>query len=77
MMPHNKLDSAISHHTSPSTPMRRPFLTHVRQIGSIRDLLPFFSHLSIASYEGVYHCGGNIDWQAIEKSLLEDMFEGR
>jgi hypothetical protein len=57
--------------------MRRPLLNSVRQIDSIRDLLPFFSHVSIASYESVYASGGNIDWEAVEKALMDDMFDGR
>ncbi|KAI8981167.1 Dopey, N-terminal-domain-containing protein [Trametes punicea] len=61
----------------PNRPMRRPLLQSVRQIDSIRDLVPFFSTASISSYESVYHSGGLVDWQAIEKGLLEDLFEGR
>lgn len=57
--------------------MRRPLLNSVRQIDSIRDLVPFFSSVSISSYESVYASGGNVDWDAIEKGLLEDMFDGR
>ncbi len=52
-------------------------LLGVRQIDSIRDLVPFFSHASITSYESVYGSGGNIDWEAVERGLLEDMFDGR
>ncbi|KAI9057020.1 hypothetical protein FKP32DRAFT_1598504 [Trametes sanguinea] len=61
----------------PNRPMRRPLLQSIRQIDSIRDLVPFFSTASISSYESVYHSGGLIDWQAVEKGLLEDLFEGR
>ncbi|CDO73123.1 hypothetical protein BN946_scf185007.g177 [Trametes cinnabarina] len=61
----------------PNRPMRRPLLQFMRQIDSIRDLVPFFSTASISSYESVYHSGGLIDWQAVEQSLLEDLFEGR
>ncbi|KAI0830814.1 Dopey, N-terminal-domain-containing protein [Trametes gibbosa] len=61
----------------PSKPMRRPLLHSLRQIDSIRDLVPFFSTASISSYESVYHSGGLVDWQAVEKGLLEDLFEGR
>ncbi|EGO05284.1 hypothetical protein SERLA73DRAFT_82881 [Serpula lacrymans var. lacrymans S7.3] len=60
-----------------SRSMRRPLLNSLRQIDSIRDLTPFFSHVSIASYESVYACGGNIDWEAVERGVLEDMFDGR
>lgn len=56
---------------------RKPMLQSVRSIDSIRDLGRFFSHASIASYESVYSSGGNIDWEAVEQSLLEDMFDGR
>jgi hypothetical protein len=57
--------------------MRRPMLTSLRQIDSIRDLVPFFSHVSISSYESVYASGGMIDWEAVERGLVEDMFDGR
>lgn len=52
-------------------------LQSVRQIDSIRDLIYFFSQASIASYESVYQSGGNVDWDAVESALLEDMFDGR
>jgi hypothetical protein len=58
-------------------PMRRPLLNSIRQIESIRDLVPFFSHISITSYESVYASGGNIDWEAVERGLIDDMFDGR
>lgn len=77
MMQQGKLDSAISYHENLTLPMRRPLLSQVRHIGSIHDLVPFFSHVSIASYEGVYHCAGNIDWVGVEEGLLAEMFEGR
>ncbi len=57
--------------------MRRPLLQSLRQIDSVRDLVPFFSTASISSYESVYHSGGIIDWQVVERGLLEDLFEGR
>ena len=57
--------------------MRRPLLGSLRQIESIRDLVPFFSNVSIASYESVYASAGNIDWEAVERGLMDDMFEGR
>jgi len=56
---------------------RRPLLNTLRHIESIRDLLPFFSHISIASYESVHASGGNIDWEAVERGLMDDMFDGR
>ncbi|KAF8167553.1 Dopey, N-terminal-domain-containing protein [Crassisporium funariophilum] len=57
--------------------MRRPLLGSLRQIESIRDLVPFFSNVSISSYESVYASAGNIDWQAVERSIMDDMFDGR
>jgi len=57
--------------------MRRPLLGSLRQIDSIRDLLPFFSHVSISTYEGVYASGGNIAWDVVEQELLQDIFVGR
>ena len=57
--------------------MRRPLLGHIRQIDSIRDLVDFFAHVSISSYESVYASAGNIDWDTVEKGLLEDLFDGR
>lgn len=58
-------------------PMRRPMLNALRQIDSVRDLRTFFSHVSISTYESVYASGGNIDWEAVEQGILEDMFDGR
>ncbi|KAK0199079.1 Dopey, N-terminal-domain-containing protein [Armillaria mellea] len=57
--------------------MRRPLLNGIHQIDSIRDLVPFFSSVSISSYESVYASGGIVDWEAIEKGLMDDMFDGR
>lgn len=57
--------------------MRRPLLKSIKQIDSIRDLAPFFSHISIMSYESVYASGGIIDWETIEQCLMDDLFEGR
>ncbi|KAH9982294.1 Dopey, N-terminal-domain-containing protein [Lactifluus volemus] len=57
--------------------LRRPMLNHLRQIDSIRDLVPFFSSVSVASYESIYSSGGNIDWDEVERGLLSDMFELR
>lgn len=67
----------------PSTPalgqrhMRRPMLNSLRQVDTVRDLLPFFSHISIASYESVYASGGVIDWEAVEEGIIDNMFDGR
>ena len=57
--------------------MRRPLLQSLRQIDSVRDLVPFFSTASISSYEAVYHSAGVVDWPAVERGLLEDLFDGR
>lgn len=57
--------------------MRRPFLGSLRQIESMRDLVPFFSNISISSYESVYASGGNIDWEGVERNIMDDMFDGR
>ncbi|KAJ6520217.1 Dopey, N-terminal-domain-containing protein [Mycena sanguinolenta] len=62
---------------STQRPMRRPLLNSIRQIESLRDLAPFFSSVSISSYESVYASAGNVDWNAIEKGIMEDMFDGR
>ncbi|RDB28675.1 Protein dopey [Hypsizygus marmoreus] len=58
-------------------PLRRPLLNSLRQIESIRDLIPFFSNVSITSYESVYASGGNVDWEAVERGIIDDMFDGR
>ncbi|KAG8219398.1 Dopey, N-terminal-domain-containing protein [Butyriboletus roseoflavus] len=63
--------------TAATHAMRRPMLNTLRQIDSVRDLRPFFSHVSISTYESVYASGGNVDWEAVEQGLLEDMFDGR
>lgn len=60
-----------------SSKMRHPMLNSLRQIDSIRDLIPFFSHVSISSYESIYATAGNIDWEAVEQGILDDMFDGR
>lgn len=51
-------------------------LNALRQIDSVRDLKTFFSHVSISTYESVYASWGNVDWEAVEQGLLEDMFDG-
>ena len=57
--------------------VRRPLLNSVHQIDSIRDLIPFFSQVSMTSYESVYTSCGNVDWEAVEDGLFQDMFDGR
>lgn len=59
----------------PGTNLRRPMLGYVKQIGSIRDLLPFFSQVSMSSYESVYGMG-TVDWDIVEKGLMAEMFQG-
>lgn len=66
---------AVETEFTPSTTLRRPLLGFVKQVGSIRDLLPFFSQISISSYESVYAMGG-VDWDAVEKGLMAEMFQG-
>lgn len=63
--------------TAETHSMRRPMLNTLRQIDSVRDLRSFFSQVSISTYESVYASGGNVDWEAVEQGLLEDMFDGR
>ncbi|KAH6916730.1 Dopey, N-terminal-domain-containing protein [Coprinopsis sp. MPI-PUGE-AT-0042] len=73
-------DSDSSHHLSDTqnqTPMRRPLLNGLRQIDSIKELVPFFSNVSISSFESMYASGGNVDWDAVEQGLMRDMFDGR
>ncbi|KIO22523.1 hypothetical protein M407DRAFT_9910, partial [Tulasnella calospora MUT 4182] len=75
-----------------ATAIRRPLLSSIRSIDSIKDLVPFFSHVSLFSYESVYSSAvtavgssigglaavdGAVDWEAVEQGLLEEMFEGR
>jgi hypothetical protein len=55
--------------------LRRPFLGLVKQVGSIRDLLPFFSQISMSSYESIYGMGP-VDWDIVEKGLMAEMFQG-
>ncbi|GLB43530.1 putative dopey, N-terminal [Lyophyllum shimeji] len=62
---------------SDQPPLRRPMLNSLRQIESIRDLVPFFSNVSITSYESVYASGGNVDWEAVESGIMDDLFDGR
>ncbi|KAG8710253.1 hypothetical protein FRC11_004702, partial [Ceratobasidium sp. 423] len=54
---------------------RRPLLGAVRRVERLGELVPFFSHVSIALYEGVY-AGVGPDMDEIERGLLEEMFGG-
>ena len=56
--------------------LRRPMLDSVYRVNHLRDLLQFFSTVSITSYESVYG-SGSVDWEAVEAGLLSEMFEGR
>ncbi|TFK26748.1 hypothetical protein FA15DRAFT_255211 [Coprinopsis marcescibilis] len=70
-------DTLPSPVSSNQRPMRRPLLGSTRQIESMRDLVPFFSSVSISSYESVYASGGNVDWDAVENGITNDMFDWR
>lgn len=63
--------------TSLRKPSIKPLLSSIRQskITSIAALEPFFSRASLANYEAVYSLG-NVDWNAVERSLEADLFEG-
>ncbi|KAM0788392.1 hypothetical protein ACM66B_001530 [Microbotryomycetes sp. NB124-2] len=54
---------------------RRPFLV-ARKIDSIGELEPFFSRVSLASYESIYGNGGRVDVAAVEALLERDIFDG-
>ncbi|KZS93323.1 hypothetical protein SISNIDRAFT_441139 [Sistotremastrum niveocremeum HHB9708] len=69
--------SASSTSFNPKTSQKQPLLAGVRSIQSIHDLAPFFSHISIASYEALYACRTNVDWDNVEAGLLEQLFDGR
>lgn len=48
-----------------------------RRVDKITDLQVFFSGISLSSFESVYDSGsGKIDWEAVEKVLVEEIFEG-
>ncbi|KAG8881950.1 hypothetical protein FRB98_004046 [Tulasnella sp. 332] len=80
--------------SAPRQHSRRPLLGSVRSVESIKDLVPFFSYVSLFSYESVYSsvsvsvlsgaggssnvsAGGTVDWDAVEKTLMDEMFDGR
>ncbi|KAK4051842.1 hypothetical protein OIV83_002547 [Microbotryomycetes sp. JL201] len=54
---------------------RRPFLV-ARKIDTIGELEPFFSRVSLASYESIYGNGGKVDVAAVETLLERDIFDG-
>ena len=57
---------------------RKPLLSGIQTVTSIRELIPFFSNISIQAYEGVYASigGPNVDWEAVESGLLLEIFDG-
>lgn len=56
--------------------LRRPKLT-LRKIEKISDLRIFFSSISLSNFESVCDStSGKVDWEQVEKVLLEDIFEG-
>lgn len=57
--------------------LRKPLLNGVKQIESIRELISFFSNVSVSSYESMYASGGNVDWEAVERGIMDDLFDGR
>lgn len=63
--------------TSLRKPSIKPLLFSIRQskITSLAALEPFFSRASLANYEAVYSLGV-VDWEAVERSLEADLFEG-
>ena len=68
--------------TSPATALsvpvsspRRPLLS-ARRIDTIADLQPFFSGVSLSAYESVYNSGGKVDWDAVERGLEREIFDG-
>lgn len=83
--PHSSLPPSTMHTFSPSdlastavaklSHGRRPLLT-TRRIESMADLEPFFSRVSLSSYEAVYNSGGKVDWEAVERGLEREIFEG-
>jgi hypothetical protein len=57
------------------TEARRPLLA-ARRINSIAELEPFFATVSLSAYESVYRAGARVDWEAVERTLERDLFEG-
>ncbi|GAA5972409.1 hypothetical protein JCM8115_004327 [Rhodotorula mucilaginosa] len=54
---------------------RRPLLS-ARRITSMVALQPFLRNISVAAYQSLYHAGTRIDWEAVERSLVGDLFDG-
>ncbi|GEM07562.1 cellular morphogenesis-related protein [Rhodotorula toruloides] len=74
----DEVSGSVLSRSSATAPLRRP-LIQARQVRSIQDLEPFFSTISLAAYEAVYHSAGGcarVDWPAVEASLERDIFDG-
>ena len=56
-----------------STTLRRPRLSNVKSISTLRQLQPFFSRASIDTFEGVYSNNG-VDWATVEEGLSGEIF---
>ena len=56
---------------------RKPLLLGLRHslLTAVADLGPFFSSVSLASYESLYR-GGGVDWSSIESGVCADLFDG-
>jgi hypothetical protein len=67
---------SLSGATIGGRPKRRPMLCDVRAatVTTLDALEPFFSRVSMASYEAVY-ANADVDWAAVEASIEQDMFE--
>ncbi|KIY73422.1 hypothetical protein CYLTODRAFT_365976 [Cylindrobasidium torrendii FP15055 ss-10] len=57
--------------------MRRPLLNDIRQVETMRELGEFFGNVSLSTYESVYGSGGVVDWESVERGIMDDMFDGR
>jgi len=67
----------VENTVQPDSRIRKPLLGSLKQIESLRELAQFLSNISISTYESVYASSSNIDWEAVEQSILDDMFDGR
>ncbi|KAK0564187.1 hypothetical protein OC844_001830 [Tilletia horrida] len=66
--------SAAAAGRNPYRPLRKPLLGEMRELESIDGLRAFFNSVSLAAYEGQYGAVGGVDWEAVERGLVEDMF---
>src|ERR1700761_6961477 len=69
----NEGKTPISFTSSKENARRRPLLRGTDVVSSIYDLGPFLSHASLTSYESLYATCGQIDWEAVEESVLNDI----